>query len=73
MDKRCANEPKIIQAESLSIQYCLPVERCMPLIRFTGRWSCRDSPVGPHVLRGRPFLDLRLKFVKIGSPSPALS
>ena len=39
---------------------------------LTGQWSYRDSPVRSHALRGRPFLDLRLKPVKVGSPSPAV-
>ncbi len=42
------------------------------MFNLTGRWSCRDSPVLSHALRGRPFLDLRLKHVKVGSPSPAV-
>ena len=38
------------------------------MFNLTGR-SCRDSPVLSHALRGGP--DLRLKHVKVGSPSPA--
>lgn len=40
---------------------------------LTGQWSYRDSPVRSHTLRGRPFLDLRLKPEKVCSPSPASS
>ena len=39
---------------------------------LTGQWFYRDSPVRPHALRGKPLLDLRLKLVKVGSPSPAV-